>query len=231
MYGGMCMGEPSSCDISSICGGAQEKQQKPANVKKIMSKMVLEVFIKYMKNLKPSLSIKEITEVYKKHKKDINDLMADAVINKIKTRGGAVKCGDNQYSSGDKCYDKQVRPKVFDRTPYDIKNNMASDIYGNRINQLGTKVVPQMLMPRTSLALVPQITDTQSTQNEKSENRGVFEELVRPIIGEDRSPFGTDGSDISDPRAWADTLYNIGRGTLTGLKSIFDVVSPLSWFT
>jgi hypothetical protein len=91
-------------------------------------------------------------------------------------------------------------------------------------------------MPRTSLALVPQITDNKQssqsdTQSSKSENRGVFEELVRPIIGEDRSPFGTDGSDISDPRAWADTLYNIGRGTLTGLKSIFDVVSPLSWFT
>ena len=41
----------------------------------------------------------------------------------VKINGGEMCGGDEFYMSGDKQYKKEKRPMVFDRKPYDIKNN------------------------------------------------------------------------------------------------------------
>ena len=38
-----------------------------------------------------------------------------------------------------------------------------------------------------------------------------------------------DMEDLSDPRAWSKTFENIGTGVYDGLKSVYKVLSPLSW--
>ena len=106
-------------------------------------------------------------------------------------------------------------------------NNPAKDAYGNLINKLGSKADPIMA---TNLKPKMLFRDSDSKPFDDS-NPNNQQNVVNELVGDYKSIFGTDGSDITDPKAWADTLYNIGRGTATGIKNIFDALSPLSWFT
>ena len=75
----------------------------------------------------------EITALYKKHKKRVDDNMFELMEDRLlkEGEGGSftqLPSGADAskfYKSGDRFYEKRERPKVFDRAIYDATNNVT----------------------------------------------------------------------------------------------------------
>ena len=186
------------------------------------------MFIRDMMRIFPNKSKKQIINAYDKNKNDIRSIVTDAIVDMIGIRGGA-DCGVNQYKSGDRCYDKQVRMKDFNRDKFfaDQKKEASSrerkddgNVERPQANPIATPT-RDMIDTRVSNPL----PDPKPQTKREDDFAEKFGKAVTP--SESGPFFGTDGSDISDPKAWADTLGNIFVGTARGVSSIFDAIGDL----
>ena len=210
-----------------IGGGSKLKTKLAEDVKKL--------FIRDMKRLLPKKTVKKIEEVYEKHKKEIQMFMGDVIMDKMvggSYHGGAVECGENQYKSGDKCYDKEKRQTgKFDKTKFieeqklESKKNIADAPLVAPKPKAPTIVKDTVDDANKNVVVIPQAKDS-----EKSED-GFIDKFKTAVTPPERGYiFGTDESDLSDPRAWVDSVASIAVATARGVETVFEALDPFSWF-
>ena len=198
--------------------------------KKMLTKSVRELFIRDMKKLKPSATEKKIMEIFSKHKKEILGRAGDAIIDMLFMRGGAhyggQVCNEDEFRSGDKCYKKQERMDKFDRDAFLAAQKKEKD---ENVRKPDAGPVPSMSADTKPTADAANALPAPMPQD-KDEREFVdkFSSAITP--GDRGSVFGTDKSDLADPRAWVDTIADIAKGTVDGLATIFEALDPMSWF-
>ena len=197
--------------------------------KQMIAQLTRDMFIRDMSRKFPEVSRKKILAAYDKHKADIRSLVTDAIVDAIEIRGG-VECGPNQYASGERCFTKQERPKDFDRDKFfaDQKSAAAAKERGDdgMVKSAEARTLPSIdsSTKPSSDAAMPLPAPKPQQKNEKD----FVEKFSASITPPDSGPiFNTDGSDISDPRAWVDTLANIFVGTASGVETIFSALGDL----
>ena len=196
--------------------------------KQIIKELTRDMFIRDMMRIYPNKSKKQIIEAYDKNKNDIRSIVTDAIVDMIGIRGGA-DCGVNQYKSGDRCYNKQVRMKDFksDKFFADQKKEALSrerkddgNVERPQANPIAT---PTRDMIDTRVAN-PLPNPKPQTKREDD----FVEKFVKAVSPRESGPFfGTDGTDITDPKHWLDTLGNIFIGTADGVGTIFSALADL----
>ena len=205
-------------EMGGMYGG---KKQKMKSAKEMLKMDVKSLFFRDMKRITKK-SLEQIEKIYKQNKTDIEARATDAIIEMMLMTGGAhyggaVICKDNEFRSGDKCYRKKSRAEVSIKP----KPVMSAEM-----------MKAPVLMPDAS-PLPLATTETKPTADaanplpdpkpQNKDERNFVEKFSAAVTPPDRGPiFGTDGSDISDPKAWIDTLGNIAVGTAQGVKTIFD---------
>ena len=227
---------PSLGNMASIYPYGRQQEEKmimggrvKKDPKKLITELTKDLFIRDMTKKYPRRSLTQIKSAYKKFKKDIESIMTDAIVDSMKIRGGA-DCAANQYSSGDKCYNKESRPDNFDRTKFDAeqKRQMASNQRrDDGLVKMPDPIVTTKLDTRTrSFAnpANPMPSPKPQPKNEKDFVSKFSAAITPPDSG---AIFGTDGSNISDPKAWVDTIANIAVGTFKGVESIFDALGSI----
>ena len=196
--------------------------------KQIIKELTRDMFIRDMMRIYPNKSKKQIINAYDKNKNDIRSIVTDAIVDMIGIRGGA-DCGVNQYKSGDRCYNKQVRMKDFksDKFFADQKKEALSrerkddgNVERPQANPIST---PTRDMIDTRVAN-PLPDPKPQTKREDD----FVEKFVKAVSPRESGPFfGTDGTDITDPKHWLDTLGNIFIGTADGVGTIFSALADL----
>jgi hypothetical protein len=210
LAGGMCEDE---CDGGAYGGeligrGGALSKMKP---KKLINKIIFELVTKVAKE-KGYQSMAEITSLYKKHKKRIDDNMFELMEDRLmKESGGSYMQlpsgvdASKFYKSGDRFYEKRERPKVFDRAIYDAKNNVT------RTN--ATRTADTRFIPRIKGANREPVKAPMKTDEEKAKQTTAFGNRDLPYQD-------TDMTDLGDPKAWANTAYSIGAGAYDAVKEI-----------
>ena len=210
LAGGMCEDE---CDGGAYGGeligrGGALSKMKP---KKLINKIIFELVTKVAKE-KGYQSMAEITALYKRHKKRIDDNMFELMEDRLmKESGGSyMQLPSNAdaskfYKSGDRFYEKRERPKVFDRAIYDAKNNIT--------RTAATRTADTRFIPRVKGANREPIKAPMQTDEEK-------EKLTTAFGNRDMPYQNADMTDLGDPKAWANSLYSIGSGGYDAVKEI-----------
>jgi hypothetical protein len=63
---------------------------------------------------------------------------------------------------------------------------------------------------------------------QNKDEKNFFEKFATAVTPEESGPiFGTDESDLTDPRAWVDSAANIFLGTARGVATIFDALGDI----
>ena len=195
---------------SPMMGGAVSKKMK-----KKLTEEVKKLFIRDMKKKYPNQTVKKIKDVYKKNKKKIENHMTEIIADNFMMAGA---CGSNQYQSGSECYDKQERQSgPFDRDKFFEEQKVESD----------RNLADAPLVAPKPFAVGREVRDNTDKSNE---NFVVIPQSDDADSG-DGPIYGTDGTDLSDPKAWLDTVANIALGTAKGVKTVWDVLNPFSWFS
>ena len=207
-----------------LMGGRVKKDPK-----KLITELTKDLFIRDMTKIYPRRSLKEIKSAYKKYKKDIESIMTDAIIDSMKIRGGA-DCAANQYSSGDRCYNKQPRPDNFDRTKFDAEQKRQAA--SNQRRDDGMVKMPDPIatakLDTSTRSFANPANPMPSPKPQPKNEKDFVSKFSAAITPPDSGAiFGTDGSDITDPRAWIDTIYNIAMGTAKGVESIFSALGEI----
>ena len=207
-----------------LMGGRVKKDPK-----KLITELTKDLFIRDMTKIYPRRSLKEIKSAYQKYKKDIESIMTDAIIDSMKIRGGA-DCAANQYSSGDRCYNKQPRPDNFDRTKFDDEQKRQAA--ANQRKDDGLVKMPDPIattkLDTSTRSFANPANPMPSPKPQPKNEKDFVSKFSAAITPPDSGAiFGTDGSDISDPRAWIDTIYNIAMGTAKGVESIFSALGEI----
>ena len=207
-----------------IMGGRVKKDPK-----KLITELTKDLFIRDMKKKYPRRSLKEIKSAYQKYKKDIESIMTDAIVDSMKIRGGA-DCAANQYSSGDRCYNKQERPDNFDRNKFDAEQKRQAA--SNQRKDDGMVKMPDPIattkLDTTTRRTIGPANPMPSPKPQPKNEKDFVSKFSAAVTPPDSGPiFGTDGSDITDPRAWVDTIGNIAVGTFKGVESIFDALGSI----
>ena len=211
-----------------------EKQARGGKVKKtpkqMLDKLTRDMFIRDMARLYPEVSPKKIIEAYNKHKSDIRSIVTDAIIDAMEIRGGAV-CGDDQYSSGDRCYNKQPRPDKFDRDEFFAEQRREADAKKYREDgMVKPNDAPVLTLDMSTKRTADPAMPLPAPEPQDKNTKDFVDKFSASVTPPESGPiFGTDGRDISDPKAWVDTAANIFIGTAEGVgtifKSLFDLGS------
>ena len=204
-----------------------------AKLKKKLKEDVKKLFMRDMKKKFTKKSAKQIEAVYKKHKAEIQSFITDVIVDEIRggSYHGGAECGADQYKSGDKCYDKQQRQTgKFDKDKFLEEQKLESKKNIADAPIVAPKPIERKMVKDTvddankTITLIPQVSDA-----DKSD--GFIDDFSKAVTPPDRGPiFNTTGDDISDPKAWIDTIANIAVGTAKGLETIWDALDPGSWF-
>jgi len=226
-YGKMASPYPYKYQLKEMdaMGGAHRDSPK-----KMLSKKVRDLFIRDMKKLKPNATEKKIIKIFNEHKKEILGRAGDAIIDMLFMRGGAhyggQVCDEDEFRSGDKCYKKQERMVKFDRDAFLAAQKKEAD---ENVRKPDAGPVPSMSTETKPTADAANPLPAPKPQD-KDEREFVdkFSAAITP--GDRGSVFGTDKSDLSDPRAWVDTIVDIAKGTVDGVATIFEALDPMSWF-
>jgi hypothetical protein len=196
--------------------------------KQMITQLTKDMFVRDMSRKYPKMSKEKIMAAYKKNLGDIRSVVTDAIADAMKIRGGAA-CGPDEFSSGDRCYKKQARPDNFDRDKFfaDQKGEVAArerrDDGFTKQND-APELKADMSTKRTADAAMPLPAPKPQDKTEKD----FFEKFSAAVTPEESGAiFGTDGTDISDPKAWVDTLANIFVGTASGIGTIFDALGSI----
>ena len=186
---------------------------------------VYNYYLKVTRELNPKLSRKHIDEMWNENKDFVKDYIADILIEDVELCGGNIydnkqladsfdyltyvadavrggNCGADEYKSGDKCYKKQKRPEVFDRKPFDLKNNPTNS--------------PVKRNPQDPVK--PYIRFVEPVSRKKEKQPFIYDFLGLRKDDKERS--------LSNPQDWLDDLKDIGVGTYTGVKKILDLFNP-----
>ena len=207
-----------------IMGGRVKKDPK-----KLITELTKDLFIRDMTKKYPRRSLKEIKSAYQKYKKDIESIMTDAIVDSMKIRGGA-DCAANQYSSGDRCYNKQERPDNFDRTKFDAEQKRQAA--ANERRDDGMVKMPDPIattkLDTTTRSFASPANPMPAPKPQPKNQKDFVSKFSAAITPPDSGAvFGTDASDISDPRAWVDSIANIAMGTFKGVESIFSALGDI----
>ena len=207
--------------------GAVKKAKKTP--KEILKKLTKEMFLRDMKRRFPNISDKRIMEVFEKNKSDIKSLVTDAIVDMMEVRGGA-DCGPNQYTSGDRCFDKQPRMEKFDKDQFFMEKKREADSKdrkddGSVMAPLARPLPSKDMGTKTSADPANPLPNPKPQDNSEKNFVDKFSAAVTPS---EKGPiFGTDGRDISDPKAWVDSLANIFVSTADGVGTIFSALGDL----
>ncbi len=219
LAGGMCEDE---CDGGAYGGeligrGGALRNMPP---KKLIGKIIFELFTRVAKE-KGYQNMKEITALYKKYKKRVDDSMFDLMEERLmKAKGGSyisLPSGADAskfYKSGDRFYEKRERPKVFDRAIYDAKNNITRTSANTTAN---TGFIPRVRGANREPIKAPMQTD-----EEKEKDKSTFGDIDLPYQD-------VDMTDLGDPKAWANTAYDIGASTYSAVKDILSFLPQISF--
>ena len=207
--------------------GAVKKAKKTP--KEILKKLTKEMFLRDMKRRFPNISDKRIMEVFEKNKSDIKSLVTDAIVDMMEVRGGA-DCGPNQYTSGDRCFDKQPRMEKFDKDQFFMEKKREADAKdrkddGSVMAPLARPLPSKDMGTKTSADPANPLPNPKPQDNSEKNFVEKFSAAVTP--SEKGAIFGTDGRDISDPKAWVDSLANIFVSTADGVGTIFEALGDL----
>jgi len=199
------------------------------SAKEMLKSDVKSLFLRDMKRITKK-SVAEIEKIYKKHKSDIEARATDAILDMIMMRGGAhcggelqlrqggVACKDDEYMSGDRCYRKKSRSEVSIKPTTDILSKERSEA-----PVLKPEAGPLPSMSSETKPTADAANPLPDPKPQGKDERDFFEKFSASVTPPDRGPvFGTDGTDISDPKAWVDTLANIAVGTAQGVATIFE---------
>ena len=206
-----------------ISGGKVKKSPK-----QLIKELTKDMFIRDMMRLFPNKSKKQIMDAYDKNKNDIRSIVTDAIVDMIDIRGGA-ECGINQYKSGDRCYDKQPRMQDFNRDKFFAEQKKNASARERKDD--GSVERPQanpIAMPSRDM-IDTRVSNPLPNPKPQTKREDDFAEKFSKAVTPSESGvfFGTDGSNISDPKAWADTLGNIFVGTARGVETIFSAIADL----
>ena len=207
--GGMC-GDEKRCGGGIIISNLSKK-----NPKTIFTELVKKLFIKEAVR-RNKMNMSEILKFYEENKKRIQNELFDLVHSTMEKSGGASNpiganqnCGANQYRSGNRCYTKQRKEDVItDRATYDLEQQTLR----RPINRTVGSAPRRQENNREASSEI---------NKEKSRVWTTTPDKGKTLTGRDNL-YGTDESDLSDPKAWADSLYNIASTTYDVLKEIWD---------
>jgi hypothetical protein len=209
--GGAC--DDDACDGGAYGGeligrGGALRNMPP---KKLIGRIIFELVTKVAKE-KGYQNMAEITALYKRHKKRIDDNMFELMEDRLmKESGGSFTSlpsgadATKFYKSGDRFYEKRERPKVFDRAIYDAANNVT--------RTAATRTADTRFIPRVRGANREPIKAPMQTDEEK-------EKLTTAFGNRDMPYQDVDMTDLGDARAWANTAYSIGAGAYDAVKEI-----------
>ena len=199
------------------------------SAKEMLKSDVKSLFLRDMKRLTKK-SVAEIEKIYKKHKSDIEARATDAILDMIMMRGGAhcggelqlrqggIVCKDDEYMSGDRCYRKKSRSEVSIKPTTDILSKERSEA-----PVLKPEAGPLPSMTSETKPTADAANPLPDPKPQGKDERDFVEKFSAAVTPPDRGPvFGTDGTDISDPKAWVDTLASIAVGTAQGVATIFE---------
>ena len=205
-----------------IIGGKVSKSPK-----QLIKELTRDMFIRDMMRIFPNKSKKQIIDAYEKNKNDIRSIVTDVIVEMIGMRGGA-ECGADQYKSGDKCYNKQSRMKDFDRDTF-MAQKRAADAREKKDDGMVERPQANMMARPTNDMISTRVSNPLPNPKPQTKREDDFaEKFTKAVTPSDSGPFfNTDGSDISDPKAWADTLGNIFVGTAKGVETIFSALADL----
>jgi hypothetical protein len=186
----------------------KEKRKRPLNLR------LYQEFLKLMRKNDPSLSRNDITQLWKSNKDAYIDMLMDVVdlsggnllndehyFNAFRNIGGVILGG----SCCDMCEGGELGNKYYQMKHQDTGFDRSS--YDKKNNPYGIGKTHADEQPR-----LPQVTAPSTTTPTYSGNDDEI-----------------DMTDLSDPRAWGKTFENIASGVYDGLKTVYKIVSPLSW--
>ena len=200
---------------------------KPETKKKPLNLKLYQIHNKLMKQYNPDYTRDEINTIWRRNK----DIFIDMLIENVGKYGGNVLNNDHYSNAfenvggillhhsksagsfGNKFYQASHPIKEFNKSDYDKKNNP----YG--IGKTHADQPPiNIPLPKTENTFrgAPQDEPAEKFKPDWTKGQFVDEE-------------GVDMTDLSDPKSWAKTFENIGKGTYEGLKSVASIFSPLSW--
>jgi hypothetical protein len=184
----------------------KEKRKRPLNLR------LYQEFLKLMRKNDPSLSRNDITQLWKSNKDAYIDMLMEIVdlsggnllndehyFNALRNIGGVMLGG----SCCDMCEGGELGNKYYQMKHQDTGFDRTS--YDKVNNPYGIGKTHADEQPR-----LPQVTASSTTTPTYS--------------GSD-----IDMTDLSDPRAWGKTFENIASGVYDGLKTVYKILSPLSW--
>lgn len=209
--------------VKQARGGKSKKTPK-----EMLKQLTKDMFIRDMGRKYPDVPVKKIMAAYETHKRDIRSIVTDAIVDSMQIRGGAA-CGPDEFASGDRCFKKQARPDNFDRDKFfaDQKGAVAAKERKDdgMVKPNAAPVLSEdMATKRTADPAMPLPAPKPQDKNSKD----FVEKFSAAVTPPDSGPiFGTDGSDITDPKAWVDTLGSIFIGTAQGVESIFSALGDL----
>ncbi len=194
----------------------------------MLKQLTRTMFIRDMSRKYPKVSKEKILDAFKRYKDDIFAVMTDAILDAMKMRGGKM-CGPDEFRSGDRCYKKQSRPEKFDRDQFFAEQKRQADAKERKDD--GTVkpneapvVMEQRETKRTADPAMPLPAPKPQDKTEKN----FFEKFAIAVTPEESGPiFGTDETDLSDPRAWVDSAANIFLGTARGVGTIFSALGDI----
>tara|TARA_R110002074_G_scaffold390240_1_gene574045 strand:- start:2527 stop:3624 length:1098 start_codon:yes stop_codon:yes gene_type:complete len=208
------------------------KQMRGGKAKKTPKQMLVQLtkdlFIREMGKKYPKVPTKKIIEAYEKNKGDIRAIVTDMIIDSMEIRGG-ITCGPGEYASGERCYKKEARPDTFDRDKFfsDQKRDAASK---ERRDDGFTKQndAPELSVDVSTKLSSDDAMPLPAPKPQQKDEKGFVDKFAASITPPDSGPiFGTDAQDISDPKAWVDSLANIFIGTASGISTIFDALGSI----
>jgi hypothetical protein len=208
----------------NMMGGRLKKDPK-----KLITELTKDLFIRDMTKKYPKKTGKQIRSAYEKYKKDIHSIMTDAIIDSMQIRGGT-DCAANQFKSGDKCYNKQERPENFDRDKFFADQKRQSDSKERKDDgmvKMPDPIATSKLDKNTRSVIGPANPMPEPKPQPKNEKDFLSKFSAAVTPNESGPVFGTDGTDITDPKAWIDTIGSIALGTARGIESIFDALGDL----
>jgi len=201
---------------------------KAKSPKQMLAKLTKDMFVRDMSRKYPKVSKEKILDAFKRYKDDINAIMADAILDTMKMRGGTM-CGPDEFKSGDRCFKKQARPEKFDRDKFFAEQKRQAEDKERKDDGMvkpneAPVVKEQMETKRTVDPAMPLPQPKPQNKDEKN----FFEKFATAVTPEESGPiFGTDETNLADVRAWVDSAANIFLGTARGIATIFDALGDI----
>ena len=203
-------GQPSAPAVRTTLDiPIKPKRKRPLNLR------LYQEFLKLMRKNDPSLSRADITALWKTNKEAYIDMLMDVV----DLSGGNLQNEEHYFNA-------------FRNIGGVMLGGSCCDCSGGAMSGPGNKYY--------RMAHPPQKFD-RSVYDKVNNPYGVGKTHAdeQPRLPTPSAPTRTpsknyeddyiDMEDLSDPRAWGKTFENIAKGTYEGLKTVYKILSPLSW--